>query len=140
MRNGKGAHMAFESRSTERVVSLRSGGVVTIAISHNPFKLSLVDREFLSGLIDRVQAYDQDATLCKCGHPRRQHQKSTACYLEDNCLKFRAVAEPERDAASRADDIREERKYARAVGTGSFDAAEEWAERERGQGKPDSAG
>lgn len=42
----------------ERIVTLRSGGTVKLALDYNPFKLSNEDRDFVFALIDMVQKYE----------------------------------------------------------------------------------
>lgn len=43
---------------SERIVTLHSGGVMKMILSVNPFKLSKSDREFVFGIIDKIQEYE----------------------------------------------------------------------------------
>jgi hypothetical protein len=47
---------------TSRTVSLRSGGTLTVSASMDVFKLSVSDRGFVFGLIDKLDEYEQGNT------------------------------------------------------------------------------
>ncbi len=61
--NGDPAHMpptgSRNSPGTTRTVELKSGGRLTISLSVDVFLISQEDREFVFGLIDKLNAYDR---------------------------------------------------------------------------------
>ena len=44
---------------TSRAVSLQSGGTLRLSASIDLFKLSAADRNFVFGLIDKLEAYER---------------------------------------------------------------------------------
>jgi len=45
---------------TSKTVTLRSGGVLTLSLTANMFDLDSKDREFVFGIIDKIQSYDTE--------------------------------------------------------------------------------
>jgi len=55
---GAGSTSSDDNDASERIVTLHSGGVMKMILTVNPFKLSKSDREFVFGIIDRIQEYE----------------------------------------------------------------------------------
>jgi hypothetical protein len=57
--NAPSVPQAAPSSGTTRTIQLKSGGSLTISVSVNVFDMSQSDREFVFGLIDKLQAYEK---------------------------------------------------------------------------------
>jgi hypothetical protein len=58
--NGGGVFVIEDSNMSTHSIELASGGKMTLAITANPFKMSGKDREFVFGIIDKLQEYEKE--------------------------------------------------------------------------------
>ena len=58
-----GVFIVEDSNASTHSVALSSGGKMTLSITANPFKMSAKDREFVFGLIDRLQEYEKENSI-----------------------------------------------------------------------------
>jgi hypothetical protein len=57
---GGGVFVIEDSNMSTHSIDLASGGKMTLAITANPFKMSGKDREFVFGIIDKLQEYEKE--------------------------------------------------------------------------------